>query len=133
MVVDTNSGDVMYEKPDLMIAVHKPKNLPVEPPVRCSLNGECFQYLNPNLSWFGPPPKNNTILKIINPTKAIIFIEANQNSASPKNLTEVIFIIMINANKMVIHTAVLTDLVQYSITTAAAVTSAPTNTLKAYQ
>ena len=133
IVVDTNSGDVMYEKPDLIIAVHNPKNLPVEPPVRCYLKGECFQYLKPNLSWFGPPPKNNTILKIINPSNAINFKEATQNSASPKNLTDVIFMNIINANNIVIHTAVLTEVVQYSTTTAAAVTSAPTKTLNAYQ
>ncbi|KAH3677606.1 hypothetical protein WICMUC_001709 [Wickerhamomyces mucosus] len=82
-----------------------------------------FQYLNPNLSWVGPPPNIITNNKMINPMTIKTFKQLNQNSNSPNTLTPKTFIMTINIIKQAIQTPGLTVSLetQYCITNAPAV------------
>lgn len=144
----TSSGDRMKANPLLTRAVQNARNFPVFPVVAYGMKAPgCCQYRNPNRSWFGPPPKKSTTPRMMRPIIAIILIEANQNSDSPYQETTKTFRIThtgisqwgesakadlalpehLPANMMVIHTATLTDVVQYWITTEAADISAATS------
>lgn len=104
-----NSGEVINANPALTTACQYPKNLPVAPFASYSLNAPgCCQYLNPRRSWFGPPPKKSTTPRIMRPRMVITLILANQNSASPKKPTAMIFRRRMMRSTMVIQMATFT-------------------------
>lgn len=148
-----NSGEKMNENPDLINAVQNARNrllLRLGTRYGSAKAPGVFQYLNPTRSCFGPPPKNSTTPRMMRPMMAIIFKDANQNSASPYQETATILRIRMTGHWLenvdvcdqsseniptritAIHTPTLTGDGQYSITRLAAVTSDTKSTENEY-
>lgn len=145
----------MNENADCSSTANHPRKRPFAPAMlsNCTNGPGSFQYLKPIRSWLGPPPRSNTIPRIISPVIAMTLMElshekpeselrspsyiigrtyAKMNSHSPYTPAPNRLMIRTTTKHIVTQTALFTSVVQNFIKTDAALSSAGRRIVQLY-